>query len=101
MCRGRTHNALAQRDGKIAHHVFAVAHAVADAQVFALLVVQQNGKQIVGNHAADNLANAREQLVEVERLGGYGRDFEQEIEQIAAFAEPYWRLNARRHVRLR
>ena len=86
--RGRgADNAFAQRDGKIAHHFFAVADGVANAQIFALLVEEQNREQIVGDDAAHDAGDAGEQFIEIESLGGDGRNFQQEIEQIAALAE--------------
>ncbi len=52
-----------------------------------LLVVEQDGEQIVGDHAAHDRGDVGEQFIELERLGSDGRDFEEKIEQVAALAE--------------
>jgi hypothetical protein len=85
--RGRSGDAFADRDRQVAHHVLAMAHAVADAQVAALLVVEQDGEQVVGQHAVDDLGDIGEELIEIECLGRRRRHFEQEVEQLGALAE--------------
>ena len=87
---------FAQRERKVAHHLFAMPDGITDAQVLPLFVEQQNGEKIVRDHAPDDVRNVGEQLIQIERLRRDGRDFQQKIEQIAAFAEPYGRFNARR-----
>ena len=99
--RGRSHNSFTESERKITHHLFAMPHRIANAQVFPLVIEQQYGEKIVRNDAAHDLRDVGEQLIQFEGLRRQRRDLEQKIEQIAAFAEPYGRLYARRgHVRL-
>jgi hypothetical protein len=96
--RGRSADKpFAQRDGQVAQDFFAMPHAVAHAQIFALFVVEQDREQIVRHDAPHNARDCREQLVEIQSLRCDGGDFEQEVQQIAALAEPDLRLNARAH----
>ncbi len=64
-----------------------MADGVADAQPLRPLAVKQNGEQIVGNHFLDDRRDVRQKLVEIERLGGDARHFQQEVEQLGALAE--------------
>src|SRR5947209_7484145 len=72
-------------------------HGVADPQVLALLIEKQDREQIVRDDPADDLRDAREQLIQIQSFGGNRRNLQQKIEKIAAFAEPYGRFCARRH----
>src|SRR5262249_28051102 len=49
--------------------------------------VEQNGEEVVGQHAIDDLGDVGKQLVEVERERGGGGDLEEKIEQLAALSE--------------
>ena len=60
--RPRSHHAFAERQRKVAHHLFAMPHRIANAQVFSLLVEQQNGEKIVRNDAAHDRRHVGEQL---------------------------------------
>ena len=73
-----------KRDHQAADDLFAMADRIADAQAVLALAVKQDGEQIVGNHVLDDGGDVRQNAVEVERLGGVRRHFEQEIEQLGA-----------------
>jgi sigma-B regulation protein RsbU (phosphoserine phosphatase) len=84
---GDSGDALAQRDREVADHVFAMAHRVADAQIAAPLAVEQDCKQVVGQHLSYDFGHVGEQLVQVERQRGGSRGFEEEIEQLRSLLE--------------
>ena len=87
--RRRSHDAFAEADHQAAHDLFAVADGIADAQALISFVVQQDGEQIVGNHFLDDVGDVRQQLIQIERLRGDARHFEQEVEQLGALAERF------------
>ena len=51
------------------------------------LAVEQDGEQIVGQHLLHDLGDVGQQLVQVERLRGGGRHFQQEVEQLGPLLE--------------
>src|SRR4051812_8833836 len=61
-----------------------MTYCVADAQIVPPVVVQQNGEQIVRQHFMDNLGHVGQQLVQVQGERSRGRNFEQEIQQLAS-----------------
>ncbi len=48
---------------------------------------QQDGEQIVGHDVLDDGRDVLQQLVQIQRLGGDARHFQQKIEQLDALAE--------------
>ena len=83
------------------HGLIAVPDGVTDLQFLVLLVVEQNREAIVRDHAPHNFSHAREKFVQIEGFGNRAH-FQQEVEQFAAFLEPYALFDAwRGHVRPR
>src|SRR5579885_251546 len=65
-----------------------MADAVADAEVAALFVIEQDGEEVVRQDALDDFGHIGQQLFEIESLGRSGRHFQQEVEQFRPFAKP-------------
>ncbi len=95
--RGGSHHAFAEPDDHAAHDLFAVADGVANAQALIAFAVKQNREQIVGNYFLNNAGHVRQKLVEIQRLGRDARHFQQEVEQLGAFAERFAGLAWSRH----
>ena len=56
-----------------------MADGVTDLQSLRLFLIQQDGEKIEGDHLLDDIGNAGEQPVEVERFGCNTGDVEQEV----------------------
>ena len=52
-------------------------------------LIEVDPQQLAGDHALDNLGNAGQQFVEIQRLGGDRRHFQQKIQQFGSFAEEH------------
>src|SRR5579864_1884976 len=66
-----------------------MTYGVADAQTLPSFAVQQDGQEFVWNNLLDDVGYVGQQFIQVQRVGGSGGDFEQEIEQLRTLAETY------------
>src|ERR1035438_2147105 len=64
----RVDNSFTEAEREVAHDFFPVAYGIADAQIFPLLVEQENGKKIVGYDPAHDCGDVGEQLIQFESL---------------------------------
>jgi hypothetical protein len=65
-----------------------MSYGVADAEVPAALVEEQNGEEVVGENSLDNFGHVGQELIEIERGGCDGGDLEEEVQELAPLAEP-------------
>ena len=86
---GNSRQSFAQLQDHVLDHFIAMAARVAQPQALHLVVVKKDGEQVVRDNPGDEVGQGWKQAVEVQRLRGNGRDFEQEVEQFRAFLEPY------------
>ncbi len=73
---------------------------IANAQIAAFLVIKQDRKEIVRQHAAYDFGDIGEQSIEIEGLRRGGRDFQQEIEQLRTLAKTNGCFTRRLHGRI-
>ena len=78
---------LAHAGASVAADNFTVADAITDTQVAALVVVKQDGEEVIRQNAMYDFGDVAEKLVEIERLRSGGGHFEQKIEQLRPFTE--------------
>src|SRR6185312_5508591 len=85
--RGRPDDSFAGCDYEVADDILPMSDGMADAQFLPLVIVEQNGEELIRNHALDDRRGARKKIIQVERLRHQSGNFEQEVQQVRSLAK--------------